>query len=418
MHLDQPLETHLALVLRAAEAQEASGVLEVVAGAHRTGIVLHEGVPVFADAGTVGETLGRVLLRSGRIDSDEYAAILRRMTEALVDDETMRFGEVAVELGILDPLEVSEALRKQVREKIVGCLQLERADWTFRADPDAAARVARYPAPVSAVLSDAILAPGESRAWFDRMQRYTHLYPQLRIDSRGSMPGLTPARLRFLRMLDGTRSAGMVILAASTQLEDAPGLLAMLTLLGRVELRDAPLVRTIPPAPEPPAPARETPARTTDAADLAAKLRADLGRGRAAPAPQEHRTRLSAEDSFEKGRRCLTQGRLAAALPLLQAAAEAMPGAREYALYHRFTQYLSTEEVQLRKALLVELEALVLEVLGEDRRCAFAHYVQGRLAAVEGDDASALRCFRIAAQLDPHDVEAQRWYRVISSRAR
>ena len=113
-----------------------------------------------------------------------------------------------------------------------------------------------------------------------------------------------------------------------------------------------------------------------------------------------------------------TDARLSHDVALQLKAAGDLVGAREYALYHRFTQYLSTEEVQLRKALLVELEALVLEVLGEDRRCAFAHYVQGRLAAVEGDDASALRCFRIAAQLDPHDVEAQRWYRVISSRAR
>src|SRR5262249_21140084 len=97
------------------------GVLEVRADGLCTRIALRGGAPVFADGGALRETLGRVLLRRGAIDEADYLRVIERMTERLIENEATRMGEVLVELSLLTPDEVFDALSAQVLEKVIGC---------------------------------------------------------------------------------------------------------------------------------------------------------------------------------------------------------------------------------------------------------------------------------------------------------
>ena len=100
----------------------ASGILEVRREGVTTLLYLDEGEPVFAESSALAETLGRVLLLEGALTEEQYAAVVRRMTESIVEAEPMRFGEVAVALGFVHPMTIQEALSSQVRRRLLTCL--------------------------------------------------------------------------------------------------------------------------------------------------------------------------------------------------------------------------------------------------------------------------------------------------------
>lgn len=128
MALDVARETShpdLVAALLLAQAERRSGVFDVHAEGARTQVFLSDGSVVFAEQGTLGDTLGRVLVREGKLTTEQYTAAIQRMVQGLVESEQMRFGEVAVELGFLMQEQVNEALATQVRHKVLRCLMYE-----------------------------------------------------------------------------------------------------------------------------------------------------------------------------------------------------------------------------------------------------------------------------------------------------
>lgn len=427
------LETHLARVLVRLERERATGLLEVDVGdgALRTTFHVREGLVVYAESGTVGETLGRLLVRRGVINAEQYAAILRRMTDALVEDELMRFGEVAIELGVLTPERVSEGLRAQVRERLVRCLQLDRARWIFRDDPDAGAHVARFPWALAAATHDALSEPQEAARWLARLRQLDHLGVALTTEATdvAQRLGLGPAELRMVRALDGRRPIGDVLAPPEPGADARAALIASTLLLELAELREVASSRpSMPPRLSAPDGADEEPsaADATQAAaravELAERLRQELERRRAAapPAAQAQRdaarARLSAEHHYDQGRRWLREGKLGPALRDLTAAAEAMPEAAEYRLARYLAEWLLAEDPAMRAIHEDVLRDQIVETLRADKRCALAHYAQGRLLAAGDDAAGAARAFAAAAKLDPSDLEAARWLRLMRQR--
>src|SRR5580700_7767768 len=104
------------------ERDKRTGALDFRAEGVLTRIFVDRGVPVFAEAGVLGETLGHVLVREQIMTDKQFAAVVRKMTDAIIDDENVRFGEVVVELGILTREELDNALVTQVEKKIMGCV--------------------------------------------------------------------------------------------------------------------------------------------------------------------------------------------------------------------------------------------------------------------------------------------------------
>jgi hypothetical protein len=420
------LETHLARTLLSLEREHAHGLLDIEAEGGLTTYYLRDGKIVFAEAGIVGETLGRLLVRQGILSPEQYATILRRMTDALVHDELMRFGEVAMELGYLSSEQVSAGLSAQVRERLVRGLQFESAQWTFRDDPEASSQVAHFRCPLGTSLYEALSEPQEASKWIRRLELRARSAVALITTPAEAVAqlGLGPGELRNLRALDGSRRISELLGAETSGAESRAAILASLLLLDLAELRTVTAVTAVSPslpkAPRSDEPPIRAPTETaTRAAMVADQLKHDLERRHGAPPAarrDESRSRLTAEQHFEVGRRLLREGKLGPAQKELGAASAAMPDAAEYRLAHSFVEWLMPTETRARTGRETGLRALVLATLKADKRCAFAHYVQGRLDEAAGEHEKAARAFALASKLDPHDIEAARWMRL--SRAR
>ncbi|MBZ0117012.1 MAG: DUF4388 domain-containing protein [Sandaracinaceae bacterium] len=397
-----PLDTHLGRVLVAAERERRTGALEVESGSSLARIHVVEGRIVGVEHGLVAETLGRILVAEGKLEQDEYLLILEAMEKTAPSEAFLRFGEVAIKLGMLSTDEVTEALQLQVRRKVVRCLQLEHAQWQWLDAP--AARI-HFPCKLPGLVLQALRTDPDPRRLSSALEPYGESVPRRRaeLDALAADFELSAAQLRFVRELDRA-PLGRSLEQSQPGLRhrDAVALTIALVLLDAFEL----------PA---------SPTRNERAHAAAARLRDEIARrgGRAAQeagvqesAPHE---RLSAEQFFARGRRALEQGALKQAQPLLARAAHLMP-ATEYVLWHCFAAYLSQTDEVLRTAALDALRDAAQRALLEDRNVGFTHYVRGRIFLVEGDERGALKAMTIAAHLDPSLVDAQRYSRLLKQR--
>jgi tetratricopeptide (TPR) repeat protein len=162
--------------------------------------------------------------------------------------------------------------------------------------------------------------------------------------------------------------------------------------------------------------AEETPEeRLERAAGAAIRIARAVGRS-LPPPPGERRSRLTAEQSFERGVRHAANGAWALAKKDFERAYRLMPNAIEYELHASHAAVAAGEPDQDRDAALDGLDALAARALVIDKKLAFAHYARGIVALHKGRDDAALPFFREAARLDPSHVDAARHARLLAKR--
>ena len=119
-------------------ADRRTGVLDVRSEGLRTQIYFDYGKPLFAEDEAPGETFGRLLTRQGVITNEQFVQVIDEMTRAAAGNSQLRFGEVAVGLGVLTPEQVERGLAEQVCGIIARSLQRGDSQWTFVPSPMAA----------------------------------------------------------------------------------------------------------------------------------------------------------------------------------------------------------------------------------------------------------------------------------------
>jgi len=434
----------------AAQRDRRSGVYEVNAESTRTYLYFDKGQLVFAEQGTLGDTLGRVLVRTGKLTSEQYAAALRAMTQRIIDNEQMRFGEVVVELGFLTSEEVFDALGVQVKEKVIHCLTLEQCNWTFAERPDPVDRAGRFPTPVEPVVLGAM-----KRLDQDRLGRILEpardRYPRLNVAAAVIADSfrLTGPEQRFASLLDGSRLTRELLSDGDAS---APAVLAALISASHVELPVQPQVMpssialapdlaerpaevVVPRAPaDPPDPHPATPlehhAVTPSPSDRmrasialksfvqsrtkATRPAAVLAPLRAAPAGLDaHAARIYGEEAFQTGRSHMRNDMPDRALPYLRRAVVLCPEAVEFQLCLRWAERLTTErDAEKERETRSELWRLATQVVKEQPQVGFGHYVLGQFAKERGDNERAMKLFRHALELDPGLTDAARQLRI------
>ncbi len=413
------LETHLARVLFSAERRRRTGILTVDEGEVQTRLHLVDGRVVFAEAGTVAETLGRILLKAGTIDRDEYLLILERMSEPSEQDEVLRFGEVAIALGMLEPAQLSEALALQVRSKLARCFLLEDVAWLW-IDDEAPRRTTPYPTPLEPTLLEALRRDPQRERWLElvsgQRDRVAHLTQ--RPDEIARRFVLRAPELRLVAQVEG-RMLGDVLDRRVLDPEETAAILVALHLAELLELRAAPLPSKAAAVEIPREdPLREDPSREERAREAAARLREEMKRriGAGAPEPAGQRARVQAERAFERAKRLFSQGAVERARDLFEEAHRLLPEAADYALHLRWARYLAAGDPLAKHVHEQELRDALLAALKQDRENAFAHHVQGRLLLAAGDERAAERAFAVASRLDPSDVDSVRYLRLLRSR--
>ncbi len=450
-----------------------TGVLEVRAEGIRTDLHIHRGDPVLAEGGTIRETLGRMLLRRGALREEDYVRVIQRMTESLVEHEPLRMGEALVELGLLTPAEVQEALVTQMHEKLVACFQWERVQLEFRPAATPPSRVTSFRcAPTEVLLVRGV------RAHFDAARLAPLLDPHA---ARHPVPVGEPADLaerfqlsrpeqRFLRALNGQRTLAQVVRTGELDELHARQLLAALLMARALELRERatprpreaapaapptpkrarpteaappgvarpklPAPRPIPvspaapaaPAPDAPPPSPQPEATTAvrleprrsglRPADALHRLRNTLTRGKATPeaALSQKQAELTAEQHFQRGKQLLTRGVPDGAVKEFERALSLRPGELEYQLYAAWASSLATNDGDARTVARARARQISLQLTRQSKGHAKAHTILGQLLFEEGETDAAEKHFRLAVQTDAGEIDAERGLRLLTMR--
>jgi hypothetical protein len=462
----------LVAALLALQREHKSGVMEITSEGVKTSIYIASGKPVFAEEGTLGETLGRILVRQRVLTEEQYAAVIERMADP-GDGSALRFGEVVVRMGFLTTEQVEAALAAQVKYKIVRCLQLEQSKWRFEANAARLRGVAHYPTTVEPLVlaaarlfeperSDALLRPTEPS------------FPTLRDPATeiGQRFRLRTPELRFVISIDGKSTIASLLASMRPDSVDKRAILTALVLAEEILLRGEPrsspglfwpglnegpestpdslppvlspqlateptpdpglvrpALRSIPPRPTAPPPPRAKSVRPPTPADRARVQRAlvRLDKKRAVqvkvaspstrPPANRHEARLVAEQCFQSGKAYLRANKLAQALAPLRRAAELLPDAIEYELYRDFVEFRCVSEPLKIAELAKKLRRVAQRAKKQDPASAFASYVLGHLAMLQGDYAEADRFFRHATKLDPEAIDDVRHVRIQDRRS-
>jgi len=142
-------------------ADRRTGVLDVLSEGVRTQIFFEDGRPVFADDEALGESFGRLLMRQGVITNDQFVRVIDEMTRVAMGNSQLRFGEVAINLGVLTPEKEERGLADQVCGIITRSLQRAVSEWTFRPAPEAAKPPRSFSLEINPAVVEALRQPSD-----------------------------------------------------------------------------------------------------------------------------------------------------------------------------------------------------------------------------------------------------------------
>ena len=385
----------------------ATGVLEVAGGGVVTLVYVAEGVPVFAEEGTLGETLGRVLLREMQLTEDEYRKVLEHMTMTPMGSEQLRFGEVAVLLGFLTEQQIQEALAMQVVAKLARCMQWADVEATFREDVEALRDVSHHPCPTELVVLTGVSRYYDSARCEAVWRPIAELHPELveDIELLQQSMRLPKAQRKFLEILDGTRTVPRMIDAAPIDVVRASQLLTALLYLDAMELH----AEALEPRSRRPPPLLVVNPRPSRFPQRRQPSLPPLRPDRRAPSkpPKDRQARLRAEHHFRCGQKSLRDLVWDEAVEQFNEALKLDPCA-EYRLYAKWAHFNTLTHLGDRLMARSQLRADAVQALRSDRTLGIAHYVLAELALLDQDVVGAKRALALAARFEPNCPEVIR----------
>jgi hypothetical protein len=374
----------------------ATGTLRIEADSVLTLVRWRDGHPVFVEGGLPADSLGRILVRRGRITEAMLAQVEE---ERMLSQGRARFGEVAVRLGYLSAQELMQGLREQVVTKLGRCLHWERTSHVFVAEQHDVPALVGPPLHVERVVLEGVLRHHPLERALTLLDGGLDAAPVLRT-------GLAVVGARFelerptLERLEGALGAatlGAAVRNASHEGRDLVLTLAALALCDQLVL------------PEPEAPEKSGPF-VIDDLPRAARSRASV-RGLdtelppGAPGELPGREKLLADTAYLQGKQLLRAGEYGAAADAFREASNLRPAALEYTLCAAWSAYLSAGRLGKWRDMLVDLCERTLE---QDGQLAFAHHVRGQLAFEVRDYRTAHEALTRALELDPDDDDARR----------
>jgi hypothetical protein len=115
-------------------------------------LAFRDGTPVMVDSSAPESSLADDLVERGILTRDEYAELIGRVTEELVENEDVAVCEHAVSLGYLSEEQIKRELSDRVRSKLIQSLALVDCEIELDDAPDALSGVAEYPQNVGAAV--------------------------------------------------------------------------------------------------------------------------------------------------------------------------------------------------------------------------------------------------------------------------
>jgi hypothetical protein len=444
---------HLGFIreLLAQVVAKRTGLLEVQTEDSKTRLYLKDGIVVYADQGTVGETLGRILLREKVINEAAYERVLEAMARARQDGKFSKFGEVMVELGILQPSQVDAALAAQVQHKVLNCLKWEDVTFTFAAK-DLPREIREFPIEIEPLLLKAMrLIDHEQKLSLlgeHGLSRPELVSPAAKLVS---LLRLKTPEARFIRSIEGKLTTAELLDVEVPDSVDPELLLCVLALSGHVRFNEPSPAERQKQSAAPSAPPPQRRKRVDDSPPstkrgrrksamrsrflrlhaseqkrikhAALRLRSHaretspggpLSIGRIS-VPSVEAAALVAEQQYRRGRRHLRENRLAEAMVAFKRAVDLEPNVIEYRLYAAWASFRELPEKEGDRVAAVR--AIARRAIKENADFGFAHYVLSHLAMREGNRELAEDLLRRARKLDPESIEGEKPLRIAKGQA-
>lgn len=178
------------------------GTIQAKQGSTVKKIVLQDGQVVHAASNDRNDSLGEHLKRSGKLNEEDY----QRVASARSSGEK-RFGVLLIELGILTPREVYEAIQAHIEEIVWSLFNWHDGEITFNVgvEEESSQRV-RIQLPLRRVILEGIKQAPEARPFVERLgKRSTVFKASFQWDDLIEM-GLDSDAYRLLIAVDGERS--------------------------------------------------------------------------------------------------------------------------------------------------------------------------------------------------------------------
>lgn len=122
-----------------------TGLVYVSAQSRTLTFSFRDGAPVMVDGSAPESSLADDLVERGILSREEYAELIARVTEDLVENEDVAVCEQAVTLGFLSEEQIRRELSERVRSKLIQSLSLVDCEVELDAAPDALSGAAEYP---------------------------------------------------------------------------------------------------------------------------------------------------------------------------------------------------------------------------------------------------------------------------------
>ena len=224
-----------------------SGVLEVRWEGAWKRIYFLNGVVVSADSNSTNETLGALLLEENRVSEEEVERAL-----AIMQQERCQLGEALVRVGAISATERHEALRLQLRERVLKCFRFQRGTFSFTADGTVGGDRLTYEENPVGLVFDGVRQYGDVNDIAARLGQHLEQYP-MRTDRYAAylpfLKGRSEGWDDVLAALDGARDLGQLVGLGHVDIHDLLKGVWALSELEMVEFRDRPRTDSLPIVP-------------------------------------------------------------------------------------------------------------------------------------------------------------------------
>jgi hypothetical protein len=197
--------------------------------------LFREGLPIFAESNLASESLGIQLMDAGRITRADYNRL-----NAHVEREKCKEGKALLDLGLLDAKGLFQALKEQVRVRLLECFGWPHGEFYVDRSSEPPSDAQPFRAELYSLLQEGIETHWSSERVLGDLRARMELYPERSDGSERIASKLhgDDAVRTLLAELDGTRSLWKLVQVANT-----PRGLAALWVLdagGALQYRDAP----------------------------------------------------------------------------------------------------------------------------------------------------------------------------------
>lgn len=228
-----PLEGDLAEVsvpelFAALFLEERTGILEINHQGMVKNVYFDQGRAVYVDSEGRQESLGQILVQQGIISDNDLLTSLENMTAF-----GRRQGEALIEMGKLNPMQLYQALRHQMREKLLSLFTWMEGGYFFDSTPFDVNTVTVFELPMPALIYDGVVdfydAESLKEMFEEVVDQMVEPTVPLPFDRRSS--GLGPEVWKLHELIDGKRTLAEIVAASPLgEAKTWPALYAMLVL--------------------------------------------------------------------------------------------------------------------------------------------------------------------------------------------